>query len=185
MSFVKDGLTYLVKLPSPPESGVSPSHLCDVTWYGLPTSYPNVALPVRISSPLLVHLAIQGLCPLLKLLLVSDGFLSIVCVAFRPYGLNSGIYAAVLFTQGLTNTFGVHLLHYLNNISVWWHAIGTTSLVIAILVKAPSHQSASFVFRQFIDGTGPPGEGWGDRASHVYVVVIGVCHYCILRSNLT
>jgi len=93
--------------------------------------------------------------------------------------LNLGIYAAVLFTQGLTNTFGVHLLHYLNNISVWWHAIGTTSLVIAILAKAPSHQPASFVFRQFIDGTGPPGEGWGDRASHVYVVVIGVCRYWV------
>jgi amino acid transporter len=86
-----------------------------------------------------------------------------------------GIYAAVLFSQGLTNTFGVHLLHYLNNISVWWHAIGTTSLVIAILAKAPNHQSAKFVFRQFIDGTAsPPDQGWGDRASHVYVVVIGV-----------
>ncbi|KAF9481473.1 APC amino acid permease [Pholiota conissans] len=88
---------------------------------------------------------------------------------------NIGIYAAVLFSQGLTNTFGVHLLHYLNNVSVWWHAVGTTSLIIAILAKAPSHQSAEFVFRTFIDGTGPPGgQGWGDRASHVYVVVIGI-----------
>ncbi|KAF9523310.1 APC amino acid permease [Crepidotus variabilis] len=87
---------------------------------------------------------------------------------------NIGIYAAVLITQGLTNTFGVHILHYLNNISVWWHAVGTTSLIIAILAKAPKHQSGYFVFRQFIDGTGPPGEGWGDRASHAYVVVIGI-----------
>jgi hypothetical protein len=47
-------------------------------------------------------------------------------------------------------------------------------LIIAILAKAPSHQSAEFVFKTFIDGTGPPGQGWGDRASHVYVVVIGV-----------
>jgi amino acid transporter len=46
-----------------------------------------------------------------------------------------GIYAAILFTQGLINTFGVHLLKYLNNVSVWWHAVGTTSLVIAILAK--------------------------------------------------
>jgi hypothetical protein len=85
-----------------------------------------------------------------------------------------GIYAAVLFSQGLTNTFGVHILHYLNNVSVWWHALGTTSLVIAILAKAPKHQSAKFVFQTFIDGTGPSGQGWGDRASHAYVVVIGV-----------
>ena len=80
---MKDGSTYLVRLPSPPESGVSPSHLCDVTWYGLPTSYSNAALPVRISSPLLVHLAIRGLCPLLTLLSVTGGFLSIVPVAFQ------------------------------------------------------------------------------------------------------
>ncbi|KAF8645298.1 hypothetical protein AX16_007925, partial [Volvariella volvacea WC 439] len=85
-----------------------------------------------------------------------------------------GIYAAVLFTQGLTNTFGVELLHHLNNISVWWHAAGTTSLVIAILAKAPKHQSGHFVFRTFIDGTGLDGEGWGARASNVYVVVIGI-----------
>ena len=47
--------------------------------------------------------------------------------------------------------------------------------MIAILVKAPKRQSASFVFKQFLDGTGVDGAvGWGDRASHAYVVVIGV-----------
>ena len=72
------------------------------------------------------------------------------------------------------NTFGVHLLHYLNNISIWWHALGTTSLVIAVLAKAPRHQPARFVFRQFLDGTGLDGVGWGDRASHGYIIIIGV-----------
>jgi amino acid transporter len=86
-----------------------------------------------------------------------------------------GIYAAVLFTQGLTNTFGVRLLHYLNNVSIWWHAIGTFSLVVAILAKAPTHQTGKFVFQTFIDGTGADGNvGWGVRASNAYVVVIGV-----------
>ncbi|KAJ7457939.1 APC amino acid permease [Mycena galericulata] len=81
-----------------------------------------------------------------------------------------GIYAAVLIAQGTINTFGVHLLHYLNNISVWWHAVGTFSLVVAILAKAPTHQSGTFVFKTFLDGTG----GWSDRASHAYVVIIGI-----------
>ena len=85
-----------------------------------------------------------------------------------------GIYAAVLCAQGLINTFGVHLLRYLNNISVWWHAVGTTSLVIAILAKAPTHQSAHFVFQKFIDNTGLDGVGWSVRASPAYVVVIGI-----------
>ena len=53
-----------------------------------------------------------------------------------------------------------------------WHSIGTTSLVIAVLAKAPTHQSAKFVFTQFVDGTGNPG--WGTRASHGYVAVIGI-----------
>lgn len=76
----------------------------------------------------------------------------------------------------MINTFGVHLLKYLNNISVWWHAVGTTVLVIAILAKAPTHQSGSFVFSTFIDDTGVDGYGWGARASHAYVVVIGKYH---------
>ncbi|TFY58151.1 hypothetical protein EVG20_g8263 [Dentipellis fragilis] len=85
-----------------------------------------------------------------------------------------GIYAGVLCAQGLINTFGVHLLKYLNNISVWWHAIGTVSLVIAILAKAPTHQSGKFVFATFIDGTGVDGVGWSERASPAYVAVIGI-----------
>ncbi|KAH9914364.1 amino acid transporter [Epithele typhae] len=85
-----------------------------------------------------------------------------------------GIYAAVLVTQGLINTFGVHLLKYINNVSVWWHAVGTTAVVIACLAAAPEHQSAEWVFTQFIDNTGLDGDGWGTRASHAYVVVIGV-----------
>ncbi|KAF8829809.1 hypothetical protein HHX47_DHR2000323 [Lentinula edodes] len=66
--------------------------------------------------------------------------------------------------------FGVRVLHYLNNVSVWWHAIGTFALVIAILAKAPTHQSGHFVFQTFIDGTG----GWAERASPAYVAVTGM-----------
>ncbi|CAL1698552.1 unnamed protein product [Somion occarium] len=85
-----------------------------------------------------------------------------------------GTFAAVLVVQGLVNTFGVHLLRYLNNISIWWHAVGTTALIIAILAAAPSHQSAKFVFQTFIDKTGVDGVGWSQRASPAYVVVIGI-----------
>ncbi|KAF9074214.1 APC amino acid permease [Rhodocollybia butyracea] len=67
-------------------------------------------------------------------------------------------------------SFGVRVLHILNNISVWWHAIGTFSLVVAILAKAPTHQSGHFVFQTFIDGTG----GWAERASPAYVAITGI-----------
>jgi amino acid transporter len=104
-----------------------------------------------------------------------------------------GIYAVVLFSQGqhhlphfrlskhqltvftgLINTFGVRLLKYLNNVSVFWHAIGTFCLVVTILAKAPTHQSRHFVFATFLDGTGAGGVGWSVRASPVYVAAIGI-----------
>lgn len=78
---------------------------------------------------------------------------------------------------GLINHFGVHLLKYINNISIWWHAIGTIATVIAVLVAAPTRQSAEWVFTQFIDGTG----GWAERAGKGYVLVIGILmpQYCL------
>lgn len=74
----------------------------------------------------------------------------------------------------MINTFGVRTLKHLNTASVWWHALGTTGLVIAVLAAAPKHQSAKFVFATFKDGTGIDGVGWSQRASPAYVAIIGI-----------
>jgi amino acid transporter len=85
-----------------------------------------------------------------------------------------GIYAAVLISHGIVNTFGVHVLRYLNNTSILLHSAGITALAIAVLAKAPTHQSAKFVFASFNDGTGAEGyEGWSVRASPAYVACCG------------
>ncbi|KAI8630050.1 amino acid/polyamine transporter I [Xylariaceae sp. FL1651] len=85
-----------------------------------------------------------------------------------------GIYAAVLVSHGLVNTFGVRVLKYLNNASIILHSAGVTALAIAVLAKAPKHQPASFVFGYLNDGTGVDGSpGWSERASPAYVVVCG------------
>jgi len=85
-----------------------------------------------------------------------------------------GIYAAVLVSHGLVNTFGVRVLKYLNNVSIVLHSAGVTSIAIAVLAKAPKHQPASFVFGYLNDATGVDGSpGWGERASPAYVVVCG------------
>ena len=83
-----------------------------------------------------------------------------------------GIYAAILVSHGLINTFGVHILRYLNDTSIILHSLGVGSLAIAVLAKAPTHQSAKFVFATFYDGTGDPG--WSERASPAYVAVCGI-----------
>ncbi|KAH9208777.1 amino acid/polyamine transporter I [Leptodontidium sp. 2 PMI_412] len=82
-----------------------------------------------------------------------------------------GIYAAVLISHGVVNTFGVHVLKYLNNVSIALHSAGVTAIAIAVLAKAPTHQSAKFVFATFYDGTGDPG--WSVRASPAYVACCG------------
>ncbi|KAL2261058.1 hypothetical protein VTK26DRAFT_4746 [Humicola hyalothermophila] len=84
-----------------------------------------------------------------------------------------GIYAAILASHGIVNTFGVRILRHLNNLSIILHSAGITSICIAVLAKAPSHQSASFVFGTFHDGTGIDAPGWSVRASSVYVAVCG------------
>jgi amino acid transporter len=85
-----------------------------------------------------------------------------------------GIYAAILVSHGLVNTFGVHVLRYLNNTSIFLHSVGVSALCIAVLAKAPTHQPAKFVFRTFNDGTSvDEAPGWSDRASPAYVALCG------------
>lgn len=66
-------------------------------------------------------------------------------------GKTIGIYAAVLVSHGLVNTFGVHILRYLNNASIILHSLGVTAFAIAVVAKAPHHQSAKDVFAKFYD----------------------------------
>ncbi|MCJ1472440.1 hypothetical protein MMC13_001088 [Lambiella insularis] len=87
-------------------------------------------------------------------------------------GKTIGIYAALLISHGAVNTFGVHILRYLNNTSIVIHSLGVGALAIAVLAKAPTHQNAQFVFATFYDGTGDPG--WSTRASPAYVAACGV-----------
>jgi amino acid transporter len=83
-----------------------------------------------------------------------------------------GIYAALLISHGLVNTFGVHILRYLNNTSIILHSAGVFSIAVAVVAAAPTHRSAKEVFAFFYDGTGDPG--WSERASPAYVAIIGI-----------
>lgn len=90
-------------------------------------------------------------------------------------GKTIGIYAALLISHATVNCFGVSLLRYLNNLSVILHSVGVSCFAIAILAKAPIHQSAKAVFATFYDGTGlTPSPGWSMRASPAYVAVCGI-----------
>jgi len=94
-------------------------------------------------------------------------------------GKTVAIYLGLIVSHGLVNTFGVKILPYLNNVSIALHSLGIFSFAVAIVAKAPTHQSAKFVFSTFYDGTGVAvGDldpvGWAQRASPAYVAIIGI-----------
>lgn len=64
------------------------------------------------------------------------------------------VYGVVLFLHGLLNTFGVRLVAFLNDVSVWWHIIGVLVIVGALLIIPDHHQSAGFIFTHFENRTG-------------------------------
>ncbi len=77
------------------------------------------------------------------------------------------IYAIVLFLHGLLNTFGVRLVAFLNDLSVWWHIVGVLVIVAAMFASAPAgHFTIGEVFTTFKNGT-----GWSNS---VYVFLLGL-----------
>ena len=76
------------------------------------------------------------------------------------------IFGIVLAVHGLLNTFGVRLVAVLNQVSVWWHLLGVAVIVVVLAVVPARHQSAEFVFGEFVNNT-----GWG---SAFYVGLLGL-----------
>lgn len=79
------------------------------------------------------------------------------------------VYAVVLFLHGLLNTLGVRLVALLNDVSVWWHLAGVV-IIAGVLFFLPSHhQSAAFVFTNFVNNT-----GFSFPGVQVYVFLLGL-----------
>ncbi|MEU9044465.1 MULTISPECIES: amino acid permease [unclassified Kitasatospora] len=76
------------------------------------------------------------------------------------------IFAGVLLLHALLNVVGVRVVSLLNSVSVWWHLLGV-ALIVGVLTVVPSHhQSLSWVFTHFENGT-----GW---TNPLYVSAIGL-----------
>jgi amino acid permease (GABA permease) len=76
------------------------------------------------------------------------------------------LFGVILALHGLLNTFGVRLVAWLNDISVWWHVIGVVIIVGALALLPDNHLPASEVFGRFVNNT-----GW---SSGFYVVLLGL-----------
>jgi len=99
--------------------------------------------------------------------LFIHAFLTLAFNMSAAHWITVVIYACVLLVHGLLNQFGIRLVALLNDVSVWWHILGVI-IIVAVLALVPSHhQSASFVFGHFNNGT---GLAWGT----FYIVLIGL-----------
>jgi amino acid permease (GABA permease) len=76
------------------------------------------------------------------------------------------LFGIILLVHGLLNQFGVRVVALLNDVSVWWHVVGVAVIVGVLTFVPDDHQSASFVFTEFVNNT-----GW---QSSLYVALIGL-----------
>ena len=64
------------------------------------------------------------------------------------------IYGIVLAMHGVINIFGVTLVSKMNDISVWWHLIGTAVIVVVLFTLPDHHEPLSSVFTSYTNTTG-------------------------------
>ena len=65
------------------------------------------------------------------------------------------VYGIMLVIHALLNTFGIRLVAFLNDVSVWWHLVGVAAIVVVTTVLNQHHgTSLGAVFSTFVDNTG-------------------------------
>ncbi|CAO3630989.1 unnamed protein product [Cunninghamella blakesleeana] len=82
-------------------------------------------------------------------------------------GATTGIHVLICFSHAVANSLGTKVMKHINTVSTYWQVIAPVVIIITIAAKAPSHQSASFVFTHFNNET-----GWDNMP--VYVILIGL-----------
>jgi amino acid transporter len=64
------------------------------------------------------------------------------------------IFVIVLALASVLNIFSSHLMAVMNNVSVWWHVIGASAIVLILLLVPDQHQSFSYVFTERFNNSG-------------------------------
>jgi amino acid transporter len=63
-------------------------------------------------------------------------------------------FVIVMIIITVLNLFKTSILGLINNVSVWWHVIGSAIVVLILIVGPSTHQSMSFVFTERFNNTG-------------------------------
>jgi amino acid transporter len=63
-------------------------------------------------------------------------------------------FVIVLFLAAVLNIFSSHLMAIMNNVSVWWHVVGASLIVLILILVPDQHQSVNYVFTERFNNTG-------------------------------
>ncbi|KAI7901031.1 amino acid permease-domain-containing protein [Cokeromyces recurvatus] len=93
------------------------------------------------------------------------GFLASAISVMHPNfvttpAIDYGIFIAILVIHGWMNTWPVKYTGIINNISVWWHIMGISFIVIVGLVLTPNKPSVAFALGQSYNGSGFSSNGY-------------------------
>ena len=88
------------------------------------------------------------------------------------------VYGVMLVLHALLNTFGIRLVKFLNDVSVWWHIVGV-SLIVVVCVLLNQHTTTSLgtVFSTTVNNTGFDGSqsfGLLFLGIPLYVALVGL-----------
>jgi amino acid transporter len=64
------------------------------------------------------------------------------------------IFLVVLIAASVLNIFSGHLMAIMNNVSVWWHVVGASAIVLILIFIPDQHQSFSYVFTERFNNSG-------------------------------
>src|SRR3954464_8665068 len=89
-------------------------------------------------------------------------------------------FVIVLALAALLNIFSSHLMAIMNNVSVWWHVVGASAIVLILLLVPDQHQSFSYVFTERFNNS-----GFGAGSTHNFGFFFSISRFWFLRAQYT
>jgi amino acid transporter len=112
------------------------------------------------------------------LALFTTAFLNLAFGVTVTPTVTIAVYGVMLVLHGLLNTFGIRLVTILNDVSVWWHIVGVTVIVIVcVLLNQHTRTDLGTVFTETVNNTGfesSQGLGLMFMGIPLYVALIGL-----------
>jgi amino acid transporter len=83
------------------------------------------------------------------------------------------LFVIILTLHGIINIFGHQIIDVLQNVSVWWHVVGATAVVLILVFVPDNHQSMQFVFTEKFNNSGFAGGDSGGLTFWFYILPLG------------